>query len=68
MKAKTQLQEVRKHLNTFKSITSWEAITKYRITRLSAYILILRKKGMRIKSKRMEGGLNKNWYTKYTIK
>lgn len=31
------------HLQTYGKITSWEAITKYRCTRLSQYILILRK-------------------------
>ena len=38
----TQLAQVRKHLKKYKSITSWTAIEKYRITRLSEYIRILR--------------------------
>lgn len=38
----TQLAQVRKHLKKNKKITSWTAIEKYRITRLSEYIRILR--------------------------
>lgn len=38
------------HLKQHRSITSWEAIQKYRITRLSARIFNLRKKGYDIRS------------------
>ena len=38
----TQLNQVKKHLRKYRSITSWEAIRRYRITRLSEYIRILR--------------------------
>lgn len=38
----TQLAQVRKHLKKYKKITSWTAIEKYRITRLSEYIRRLR--------------------------
>ena len=34
-----------KHLQTYGSITSLEAIYKYKCTRLSHYILLLRKEG-----------------------
>ena len=37
-------QSVLHHLKKYKSITSWEAITKYRATRLSAIIFNLKKK------------------------
>ncbi len=40
--AKTQRDEVRMHLNDFKSITSWDAFKDYGITRLSAIIWLLR--------------------------
>jgi hypothetical protein len=40
-----------KHLIRTKSITSWEAIEKYKITRLSAIIFLLRKRGWSIESK-----------------
>lgn len=49
MKAnKTQRQTVLDHLQAHGHITSWEAITKYHITRLSEYIRILRSEGLHI--------------------
>ena len=36
------------HLQTYGSITSLEAIEKYKCTRLSQYILLLRKAGYKI--------------------
>jgi len=39
---KTQLEQVRHHLKRYGSITSWKAIQRYRITRLSEYIRVLR--------------------------
>ena len=36
------------HLQTYGSITSLEAIEKYKCTRLSQYILLLRKDGYKI--------------------
>ena len=47
-KKESQLKKVLHHLNTKGSITSWEAINLYRITRLSALIYILRDKGHNI--------------------
>lgn len=38
------------HLQTYGSITSLEAIEKYKCTRLSQYILLLRKDGYKIKN------------------
>jgi len=61
----TQFKKVRNHLHKTKSITSWEAIEKFRITRLSHYILLLRKEGYIIESKRMQG--KENWYVKYKL-
>lgn len=46
----THEQLVLKHLLEFGSITTWEAYKYYRNTRLSAYILILRKKGYEIQT------------------
>lgn len=40
----TQEQQVLKHLQKFKKITSWEAITMYNITRLAAVIFNLNEK------------------------
>jgi hypothetical protein len=42
-KQQLQLNQIRNHLLIFGSITSWQAIQKYKITRLSGYILLLRK-------------------------
>lgn len=61
----TQLEKVRKHLQKYKTITSWEAIVKYKITRLSQYILILRQSGLGIKSERIQK--DKVWYVKYKL-
>mgnify|MGYP003137553937 CR=1 FL=1 len=38
----TQLEQVKLHLEEHNTITSWDAIQKYHITRLSALIWILR--------------------------
>tara|TARA_Y100001938_G_C7954042_1_gene360771 strand:+ start:423 stop:686 length:264 start_codon:yes stop_codon:yes gene_type:complete len=58
----SQKEQVRKHLEQYGSITSWEAITKYRITRLSGIIYILRhdeQMDISATDKRNEDG--KNW-------
>lgn len=64
---KTQLEKVSNHLKKKKSITSWEAIQKYHITRLSQYILCLRKEGLKIESKWVNP-LKGNRYVKYILK
>lgn len=48
MNPKTQVEKVLIHLIKFGTITSWEAIQTYRITRLSDKILLLRRKGYNI--------------------
>ena len=40
-----QSERILRHLQDYGSITSWEAITEYGVTRLSAVIYILRKLG-----------------------
>jgi hypothetical protein len=50
-KSETQLMQVRKHLQSGKKLTSWDAIMKYGITRLSSYIHTLRNNGMEIDTK-----------------
>lgn len=44
----TQNERVLRHLKDYKSITSWEAITEYGITRISSVIHRLRKNGFKI--------------------
>jgi len=51
----TNIEKVKKHLKKRKTITSWQAITLYRITRLAAIICDLRKSGWAIESKKMKG-------------
>jgi len=48
IKGLTQEQVVKKHLQKYKELTSAEAISKYGITRLSAYIYIMRESGYSI--------------------
>lgn len=55
----TQEQLVLRHLEDFGSITTWEAIQEYGITRLSAMIHLLRKQGHNIES---ENVTTKNRY------
>jgi len=50
----TQKEQILKHLRKYKKITSWEAITKYRITRISEYIRQLRTEGYNITTERKE--------------
>ena len=60
--AKSQLKQIKSHLEWYDTITSWEAIQKYHITRISAIIHTLRHEvRMNISSsdKRAENG--KNW-------
>lgn len=65
---KTQLQQVQDHLLLVGEITSWTAITKYHITRLSEYIRILRDDyNYDIDMIRMYPP-NKNWYGIYKLK
>ena len=47
----TQENIILDHLKEHKFITTWEAIQKYRITRLSARIYELREKGYQIVTK-----------------
>ena len=55
----SQKRTILKHLKESKSITSWEAITQYRITRLSAVIYLLRDEGY--DKGVTEEGVHKNW-------
>ena len=48
---KSKHQRIKEHLESGKSITSWEAIKEYNVTRLAAIIFNLKKDGMKIESK-----------------
>lgn len=55
----TQKEQILKHLKKCKSITSWEAINLYRITRLASVILDLRETYEIVSLKETKAG--KNW-------
>lgn len=65
-KSETQLIQVRIHLKSGKKLTSWDAITKYGITRLSSYIHKLRSNGMDIETKMVYK--NGSHYAEYKLK
>jgi hypothetical protein len=67
----TKTSQVKSHLMTKGSITSWEAIENYRATRLSAIIFKLRDKGMNIVTEDLEA-VDRNGnavkFAKYVLK
>jgi hypothetical protein len=50
----TQKEQVLNHLKTYGSLTSWDAIMEYGITRLSHYIYCLRNDGFIIPDERVQ--------------
>lgn len=69
MKPQTsQIKQVERHLKKRKSITTWDAIQLYGITRLSALIFTLREYGYNIESKRIDDKDSRKWWTKYSLK
>lgn len=63
--SKNQADTILEHLMVHGSITSWEAIQKYRITRLSAVIYDLKKMGYRIRTD-FESNEETHW-ARYTL-
>jgi hypothetical protein len=63
----TQISQVRTHLNLKKTITSWDAITLYHATRLSAIIYNLRASGMDIVSVWENDEATKKRWVRYTL-
>ena len=64
----TQESIVKMHLAVNGSITSWEAINLYKITRLSSLIFILRKKGLDITPIREYNLDNTKHFARYYFK
>lgn len=62
---KSQKQQVLAHLKKHGSITSWDAIQKYHITRLAAIIFLLRDEGNKIFAQ-IEKKDGKRW-ARYTL-
>lgn len=63
--SRTQVTSILEHLMAYGSITSWEAIQRYRITRLSAIIYILKKMGYKITTA-FESNEETHW-ARYTL-
>lgn len=67
----TKTEKVRLHLIEKGSITSWEAIKLYSVTRLSDIIYRLRNKGMNIISEKInftDRFGDKSYYANYVLK
>lgn len=62
-----QKDKVLRHIQNKGYITSWEAITKYRITRLSAKVFDLKQDGIEIKTKIFVNPETKTNYGVYYI-
>lgn len=63
----TQKKQVLSHLLEFGSITSWEAIDLYGITRLSQYIYLLTKDGYLIDRITRVNSDGKGWHKEYVL-
>ncbi|MFN8770917.1 MAG: helix-turn-helix domain-containing protein [Neisseriaceae bacterium] len=62
-----QREKIKELLLAHKTISSWEAIRKFRITRLGAHIYELRKQGMNIIGVRKRNNKTGTWYCEYSI-
>ncbi|MBP9742340.1 MAG: hypothetical protein KBD37_03180 [Burkholderiales bacterium] len=62
-----QREKIREFLLKHKKISTWEAIQKFRITRLGAHIYELRKRGMNIAAERKRNKVTGTWYNSYYI-
>jgi hypothetical protein len=63
----TQIELIENHLKQYGSISSWEAIQKFRITRLSAIIYKLKKHNMIITKENKRSADGHKWYAEYTL-
>lgn len=62
-----QIEKVKSFLLTNNKISSWEAIKKFKITRLGAHIYELRKQGMNIGGIRKRNPKTGTWYIEYYL-
>lgn len=63
MKKPTQKERIELHIRYHRTITTMEAFSLYKITRLAQYIMLLRKSGMNIESVQSGKG-----YVIYTLR
>ena len=64
----TKQKKIEKHLKDIGSITSWDAILNYGVTRLSHIIWVLRNKGWIIESKNVTKKDNTSTFAEYKLK
>ena len=62
-----QREQIKGFLITHKKISTWEAIQKFRITRLGAHIYELRRRGMNIAAERKRNPKTGTWFVEYYI-
>jgi hypothetical protein len=62
MSQKTKILE---HLKRYGSISTWQAISEYHVTRLGAHICQLKREGFPIVATRETDG--KNWWANYKL-
>ena len=67
MKIDSQTKAVADHLGKYESITSWEAIERYHITRLSSIIYRLKRLGYRIEDEWCTNLLDGCRYKRYYL-
>jgi len=61
----TQKQQIKAYLKTGRPLTSWEAIERWRCTRLAAVIDVLKKEGMNIQSTMKKNSNTSKRYAEY---
>lgn len=62
----SQTDQILKHLDMYDTITTWEAISKYRITRLSAHIQFIEERGIPVYTRNVSSD-GKHW-VEYSLK
>lgn len=67
MSKKSQTSEIIAHLRKHKQITSYEAIKRFGVTRLSGIIFILRERGFGIETEMVQGKNRYGHTTSYAI-
>ena len=62
-----QRELIKEFLLANSKISTWEAIKKFRITRLGAHIYELRRRGMSIRVERKRNAKTGTWYAEYSV-
>ena len=62
-----QRELIKEFLLANSKISSWEAIKKFRITRLGAHIYELKRRGMNIRVERKRNARTGTWFVAYSV-